>query len=318
VIYKNFWEAARRQGALTGYAHWGTGSEAQTGLAIDLPHELIDFLEVLEASDANYDVWYDVLNTGFRITPTAGTDYGSVPCLPGRERFYTEVRGKLTYAAWLEGIRAGRTFVTNGPVLEFRVASKGMGDEVVLKEPGRVLVEARVRFDPAWDDVKRLEVLQNGNLLRSFPRQGRSGEIRGRFEADIGESAWLAVRASGHKLGEVVPRDGLLPPYRDRNRSAYASHAHSAAIYVTIENTPDLSRHSRAKALSRSWIARLEELEMRLAEDKIQYLAQGRGDFVPCVEHLRKNRRLLLKAIENAKLRFSERSRGGPFRDPPD
>ena len=76
VIYRNFWEEARRQQALAGFAHWGTGSGAQTGLAVDLPHQLLDFLEVLEAHDAHYDVWYDILNSGFRLIPTAGTDYG--------------------------------------------------------------------------------------------------------------------------------------------------------------------------------------------------------------------------------------------------
>ncbi len=309
LIYKHFWEEAKRQGALTGYAHWGTGSEAQTGLAIDLPHKLLSFLEVLEAHDANYDVWYDILNTGFRLTPTAGTDYGSVPALPGRERFYTEVRGSLTLQAWLEGIRSGRTFVTNGPVLEFRVQGQGIGSDVVLKQPASVLVDARVRFDPAQDDVKRLEVIQNGDLLRSFPRDGSSPEIRCRFEAEIGKTSWLAVRASGHKRGESPPPEGFLPPYRDRYRGAAASHAHSAAIYVKIENTPGLSQHSRAKSLARAWIARLEELEMRLANDKIQYLAEGPGDDVPDVEYLRKNRAALLDAIESAKKHFSEQTR---------
>jgi len=309
VIYKHFWEEARRHGALTGYAHWGTGSEAQTGLAIDLPHGLLRFLEVLEAHDANYDVWYDILNTGFRLTPTAGTDYGSVPCLPGRERFYTEVKGHLNYEAWLDGIRRGKTFVTNGPVLEFSVQGKSIGDEVVLKKPASVLVVARVRFDPARDDVKRLEVIQNGHLLRSFPREGPSAEIRCRFEAEIGKTSWLAVRASGHKRGEAPPPEGFLPPYRDRYRGAAASLAHSAVIYVTIENTPGLSQHSRAKSLARAWIARLEELEMRLADDKIQYLAEGPGDDVPDVEYLRKNRAALLEAIESAKKHFSEQTR---------
>jgi hypothetical protein len=307
VIYKQFWEEARRQGALSGYAHWGTGSEAQTGLAVDLPHGLLDFLEVLEAHDANYDVWYDILNTGFRMTPTAGTDYGSVPCLPGRERFYTNVQGPLTYKSWLEGIRRGRTFVTNGPVLEFRVQSKGMGEEVVLKKPASVLVEARVRFDPARDDVNRLEVIQNGYLLRSFARADPAAEIRGRFEVKLAETSWLAVRASGHKLGEAHPPDGLVPPYRDRHRHAYACHAHSAPIFVTIENAPSLSQQPRVKALARAWIARLEELEMRLADGNIQYLAQGTGGDVPSVEYLRKNRAALLEAIQSAKRHFSRR-----------
>jgi len=309
VIYKHFWEEARRQGALSGYAHWGTGSGALTGLAIDLHSGLLNFLEVLEAHDANYEVWYDILNTGFRLTPTAGTDYGSVPCLPGRERFYTNVKGPFTYKSWLEGIRSGRTFVTNGPVLDFRVQGKGMGEEVVLEEPGSVLVEARLRFDPERDDVKRLEVIRNGDVLRSFPRVDPSGEIRVKFEWEIGETSWLALRASGSKLGEETPAEGLIPPYRDRYRGAYASHAHSAPIFVTIKNAPSLSQHPRAKALAQAWIARLEELEMRLADDKVQYLSQKTGGDIPRAEHIRENRAGLLDALGKAKRHFSQQSR---------
>jgi hypothetical protein len=262
VLYKNYWEEARRQGSLFGYAHWGATEGAQTSLAVALPHGAVSFLEVLEAWDANYDVWYDVLNTGFRVAPTAGTDYGSVLCLPGRERFYTQVSEPLTYKAWLEGVGRGRTFVTNGPVLEFRIQGKGIGDEVVLGKPGPVLVEARVRFDPARDEVQRLEVIQNGALLRScyrggppaqirggeaqrdgftvrkFDPEGRSNEIECRFETKIDETSWLAVRASGNKLGEAVRVEGLMPPRRDRIQWAWPTHAHSAPIYVTIKNAP--------------------------------------------------------------------------------
>ena len=309
VIYKHFWEEARRQGALSGYAHWGTGSGARTGLAIDLPSGLLNFLEVLEAHDANYDVWYDILNTGFRMTPTAGTDYGSVPSLPGRERFYTNVNGPLTYKSWLAAIRSGRTFVTNGPVLDFRVRGKGMGEEIVLEEAGSVLVEARLSFDPARDDIKRLEVIQNGEILRSFPRVDPSGEIRVKFEWVIGETSWLALRASGSKLGEETPAEGLIPPYRDRYRGAYASHAHSAPIFVTIKNARSLSQHPRAKGLARAWIARLEELEMRLEGDKIQYLSRKTGGDIPSEEHIRENRPALLEALQKAKTHFLEQSR---------
>ncbi len=309
VIYRKFWEEARRQGALSGYAHWGTGSEAQTGLAIDLPSGLVDFLEVLEAHDASYDVWYDILNAGIRMTPTAGTDYGSLPCLPGRERFYTEVKGPLTYEAWLDAVRSGRTFVTNGPVLDFHIQDEGMGSEVVLEKPAPVLVEARVRFDPARDDVARLEVIQNGSLLRSFGRVGPEGEIRGRFETEITESSWLAARVSGHKLGEAVPPDGLIPPYRDRYRGAYASHAHTAPIFVTLRNGPGLSQHPRAKALVRGWIARLEELETRLAEDNIGYLSREPAGDVPSAEYLRENRAAMLEAIQSAKERYMKQRR---------
>lgn len=306
VVYRRFWEEARRQGALSGYAHWGTGSEARMGLAIDLPSELVDFLEVLEAHDASYDVWYDTLDMGFRLTPTAGTDYGSLPSLPGRERFYTRVKGPLTHEAWLDGVRSGQTFVTNGPVLDFRIQDKSMGEEVVLDRPATVRVEARVRFDPARDDVARLEVIQNGSLLKSLPRVGPDGEIRGSFEAEIAESSWLAVRVSGHKRGEAVPPEGLIPPYRDRYRGAYATHAHSAPIFVTLRNGPGLSQQPRATVLTRAWIARLEELETRLADENLDFLAREPGGDVPSAEYLREGRAALLEATRSAKERYTK------------
>ena len=309
LVYRNFWEEARRQRGLSGYAHWGTGSEAQAGLAVDLPGGLLDFLEVLECWDANYDVWYDILNSGIRMTPTAGTDYGSVPSLPGRERFYTAVKGPLTLDSWMEGIRRGATFATNGPILDFHVMGKGMGEEIVLKNPGTAVVEARVRFDPARDDVTRMEVVQNGKLIRSIPGVARTGEIRCQFELNIDESCWLAVRTWGDKLGESSPPDGFVPPFRNRYRGAPASLAHSGAIYVTLEGAPGLARHDRAKAIARVWLARLDELERRLDDENLKYLARDDDENVPDLEYVRKNRGPLLEAIKNSRKYFAAQAR---------
>jgi len=333
LIYKSFWDESRRQGGLNGYAHWGASAGAPTGIAIDLPTRLLNFLEVLEAADANYDIWYDTLNSGYRLTPTAGTDYGSVPSIPGRERFYTEVKRPFTYAAWLDGIRRGRTFVTNGPVLEFNVEGKSIGDELVLEKPATVLVEARVRFDPARDDVKRMEIIRNGSLVGSFHRTGPPAQIRGgevsrnghvvrqfrreglpseircHFRLEIDETSWLAVRASGHKLGEAIPEGGLNPPFRDRGRGAYATHAHSAPIFVTVRNTPSLAHQPGGRTLARSWIARLDELESRLAEGNLKDLSEGIEDTVPNEALIRRNRHELLDGIATAKRLYREQVR---------
>ncbi len=312
LIYRLFWEEARRQEALSGYAHYGNEiGGGHYGLGIDLPHGLLSFLEVLQFNRAIYDSWYDILNTGFRLTPTAGTDY---PCagttIPGRERFYTKVEGPFTYQSWLEGVRRGKTFVTNGPLLEFRVNKKGVGEEFVLEKPGPVLMEGRVRFDPTRDDVERLEIIENGQVLRSFPQKAGSAEISFRFEHEVREASWFAVRASGKKLGE------LFSPGRDLNKydnlvyttMGPTSLAHSAPVYVLLKGAPTLSDHPRAKALAHMWLGRLEDLEARLAEDQIQHLSE-RLKLVPpdIVEEdlLRKNRAGLLKEIQKAKEYFT-------------
>jgi len=317
IIYQLFWEEAKRQGALSGYAHYGLYGGAQYGLSIDLPQNLLTFMEVVQGDAGIYDVWYEILNLGFRMTPTGGSDYYiSYPSksimLPGRERFYTQVKGPLTYSAWLEGVRQGRTFATNGPILEFRVNGKSMGEEVVLTKPGSVLVEGAVRFEPARDNVRRLEVIENGRLLRSFPRKGQSPDITFRFKHEVLESSWLAVRAWGSKADEarfLAPTNAVMSTAITWGEAYYpASVCHSAPAYVTIENAPRLSAHPRAKALARTWLARLENLEARLTEDQIQYLTEpppGFADDVP-TENFRKNRSSLLKLVKSAKRRFSD------------
>ena len=108
---------------------------------MDLPGHLINFIEVLQFDHGIHDVWYDTLNMGFRTTPMEGRDYSCGDAsVPGRERFYTQVARPLTYESWLDGVRKGRTFITNGPMLDFHINGKGIGHEVFLRRPGQVLL----------------------------------------------------------------------------------------------------------------------------------------------------------------------------------
>lgn len=295
VIYRLFWEEAQRQKALSGYAHYGFGS-ALSGLGIDLPLRLINFMEVLQFNTGFYDVWYETLNTGFRLTPTAGTDYPCGNTVPGHDRFYTKVESPLTYDTWLEGVRLGRTFVTNGPMLEFRVNRHGMGEEVVLNKPGSVLLEGRVRFDPSQDIVFRLQVIENGNVLRSILREEGQAELAFRFRHELKEDTWLAVRATGKKWPLWDP--------------AVDSEAHSAPIYVKVEGSPGLWSEQRAKEAAQSWITRLERLEKSLADDHIQNLAPWNPGWDGVdTDHVRENRPALIQAIQSAKKYFMEQAR---------
>jgi hypothetical protein len=305
LIYKNFWEESRRQNALSGYCHFGLRRGAEDGIILDLFDGLLSFVEIVQNERGIYQVWYDALNLGFRLTPIAGTDY---PCgltsqvTPGRERFYTRVEGPLTYDSWLEGIRRGRTFVTNGPVLELSVNGKGIGDEIVVNRTGQVLIEASVRFDGVRDDVETLEIVENGEVIRRFPRDGTAEEIRCRFEYDALESAWLAVRASGRKRGE-------LPSQRLADTQLSPSLAHSAPIYVTLKNAPALTAHRRVKLIAAAWRERLYNLEQRLADDRLRDLANYTASDGVSADDLRRNKAGLLERTAIARKHLEERAR---------
>ncbi len=298
VIYRLFWEEARRQGALSGYAHGGFDLGAINGISIDLPEGLVDFVEVLQFGRGKYKTWYDILNTGFRMTPIAGTDYPVGPSLPGRERFYTKVEGPLSYQSWLEGIRKGRTFVTNGPVLELQVSGQGMGESLVLAQPGTITLEGAVRFDPQRDDVTRLEVIQNGEILRTFYREEDRAEITCGFEHRVSEAAWFALRSYGTKRLDKHP---------------FPSLAHTAAVYVEVKGAPKLAEGPKARALARAWIGRLDTLENQVLTE-IQTLGDSKIVVAPDrvdVEHLIRNRSQLLQAIRSARGYFERQARRG-------
>ena len=254
--YQPYWDEAARDGAIRGYAHWGTGA-ARDGLAIDAPLGNVEFLEVLQSDLANYDVLHEILGLGIRMTPTAGTDY---PCaltsLPGRDRFYAHLDGPLSYAAWLEAIRRGRTFVTNGPLLtEFRAGDARTGDELQLARPGTVRVHGTVRFDPARDDVQALELLQSGQVAHVARERTSPTEISFATDVAIDGGAWLALRATGRKAD--------LPAFA-RPRSA---NAHSGAIWVSVAGGAPLAGTDGARRLAEGELARLARLETRLERD---------------------------------------------------
>jgi hypothetical protein len=323
LAYDRFWRQARQDGAVSGFAHWGVGG-ADEGLAVWIPEGLLDFLEVLGFGLPYYDAWYQLLDLGIRLTPTAGTDYPCSPSLPGRERFYTQVDGELTYDAWLDAVRRGRSFVTNGPVLDFSVNGVSMGDELHLQAPGTVTVAGRVRFDPQRDDVVSLELVgSGGEVLFSSGERTRTGEIRIELELPVSRATWLAVRASGHKLHET-PVDftaglaaALMQLERASNEeilkrlpadgSPRPSAAHSAPVFVAVAGSPSLAQQPRAAEAAAAWLARLEELERRFAPDRIGELAgfPGRGDGLK-LEDLEGGREELLRAIERARTAYHE------------
>jgi hypothetical protein len=307
LIYRLIWQDTAAEGAINGYAHSvfpnGSFLSPLDGIAVVAPHDLMHFIEVLQFHRSEYDAWYDLLALGFRVSPTAGTDY---PCggqrLPGHERFYTKVEGSLTYAKWIESVKKGRTFVTTGPMLEFKINGQDIGSEVVLDQASDVDISGSARFDPARDDLVFLELLQNGEVIDRFSRINAASEITFAVKRRVDESSWFALRGYGTRLDENPFPDpivfGSLKP---------TTNTHSAPIYVTLKNAPGIEKGAHAKRVARTFMARLDDLERVLAPDNIDYLAAKLAD--PTIDAVPKevlldNRQDLLKEIVVARRYF--------------
>src|SRR5262249_55981641 len=114
---------------------------AAKGLPIDVALGKVDSLDLNNAYAGTVPIWHRLLNCGSRVPPSAGTDCFLTRIfsqLPGGDRVYVHVDGALTYAGWIDGLKRGRSFVTNGPMLELTVDGKELGSVIQLAGPGKL------------------------------------------------------------------------------------------------------------------------------------------------------------------------------------
>ncbi len=328
VFYPLFWEEAHRLGAVAGFAHFGVAG-AEAGLSLYAEPHRLDFVEVQNFGLHFYDRWYEALNLGLRLTPTAGTDHPCVASIPGRDRFYTQVSGEFSIEAWIEAIRQGRTFVTNGPFLDLSIDGEGIGAELTRDGPTTVAIEGRVRFDSERDRVSQLELVEAGEVVLSVEEVERPGEMVLRASREVTQSTWFALRASGWKPGERRPPslDGVrfafvTPPSRSsrkllrneafapKNKDRLTSAAHTAPIYVLIRGTGGIADQPRAGEVARLWLERLEDLESWFGKEMIEALGgfPGRGDGLAKAE-FRTHREEMGRWIARTRERLQNRAR---------
>lgn len=327
IVYDGFWRESKRLGGVSGFAHYGQGP-AQDGLALAAPTGGIHFIEVLQSEYLAVGVWYELLDMGFRIAPSAGTDFPCIPSLPGRERVYVGIEGPLSRESFVAGYRAGRTFVTNGPVLELQADAVGIGGVLRLDAPGTVRVRGSVRYDPERDHVRALELVEGGKVVRVGEPPELPGLVTLEADLPIAHSTWLALRASGDKIDELPHVAEPIPDWLqsgiDRFGGGWSmegryeflaglelrpSLAHTAAIYVDVAGAPLPTAPARARA----WLERLRELEARLGDDRIGEI--GVWDWIPysdavSVEHVRAQRATLLESIASARSHYERLAAG--------
>src|SRR5258706_8768280 len=131
----------RQIGRKTVWAKNGGGIEDTVAVA----HGVVDDYNLGDGKDADYDRYYRFLNCGFRIPASSGTDWW----IYDHNRVFIQVEGEFSYDSWIAGLRAGRTFISNGPLLEFSVNGKQAGSMVQASERLRVKARAisRLPFD---------------------------------------------------------------------------------------------------------------------------------------------------------------------------
>jgi len=248
-------DMAHEQHALVGYAHPfdtipdpAKDASLTDELPVDVALGKVDYIEVVGFSDhrSTADVWYRLLNLGFRLPAAAGTDamanFASLRGPVGLNRVYVKVpSGPLNISSWLNSLKQGHTFATNGPLLGFTLGDKGPGDEVKVPAAGK-----GIKFR-AWMrsivPVDHLQIVCNGSVVRDFKLSGDHDSAEVPDSLSIPRSGWCLLRAWSEK--SEYPILDVYP------------YATTSPIYVNVAGSTPKSSEDAAYFVA--WIDRLIE-----------------------------------------------------------
>ncbi len=246
-------DLARDQGAVTGYVHpfdvFPDPADSTRPLTHELPVDValgkVDYYEALGFVDdpmATAEVWYRLLNCGFRLPAGAGTDamanFASLRGPVGMNRVFVRSGAPLEHRRWLTALKHGRSFATNGPLLEFSLEGHGLGDEVALSGGRRLTARVVLRSNVPVD---HLEIIFNGEVIREIDLPGARTAADTTLSLPGERSGWYLLRARSDRAHYPVLD---LYPY-----------ATTSPIYLTVGNAPVRSRKDAEYFLA--WIDRL-------------------------------------------------------------
>lgn len=139
-------------------------------------------------------IYYQVLDAGFRIPPSAGSGSGEAPSPLGYNRMYVYAGEELSYEGWWEGLRSGKVVVTNGPLIQPIVAGRRPG--YVFRSEAGTVVELDISLNlTTRDPISYLEVVKDGKVEHGV-RLDDWASHGGRLPSlTFKSSGWFLIRA---------------------------------------------------------------------------------------------------------------------------
>ncbi len=170
-------------------------------------------------------IYYQYLNAGFHIPVASGTDKMDNDIPVGSNRLYVRLEGEKTYNNWIDGMKKGRGFITNSPMLTFSVDDHLTGETIDFH--GQKVVKARLRAESMLP-FRRLDIVANGRVVAwkdMLDLREKGGLYTAEMEAEIplNRSTWIAGRVTSVDYEQMLPR----------NLTVYA---HTNPVYFLRDN----------------------------------------------------------------------------------
>jgi hypothetical protein len=266
-------ERCIRQGGLVVLPH---APNPQAERAADVVLGLVHAIEMMTFNPYDAQVnpygladWYRFQNLGYQIPLVAGSDKMAASSLLGGIRTYAHLGERdFTYEHWMAAVRAGNTFVTVGPLIEFSVNGQPAGSRIDLPAGGGTI-------DVAWTvasvnvPIARIEVIAGG-LVAEQVTTGNTLSSSGSASLQITDSTWIALRVRGSysgREGDVAAHTssvqvvvGEKPLFVESDAMAVLEQIEGAIAYVdTLAPRPEAQRYKQLRATLESAHNRLHQ-----------------------------------------------------------
>ncbi len=210
----------KSQDAITGFSHSGWGLQVRTD---ELPNyempgfdgiganeyivdvtspDTIDFISTVDTTAVwELNIWYHTLNVGFRTRVSGETDF---PCIyqakVGLGRSYVKL-DELSYRGWIEGVRAGAAYVSDGKshLIDFEVNGNALGENgseiaVGAGETVKVKLKAAAML-PEFPDPHFANLRYDEKPYWDVERARIQGRAKCRWRSSSTASRWRARRS---------------------------------------------------------------------------------------------------------------------------
>jgi hypothetical protein len=226
-------------------ADWADACHEREGIAV-IPHFPVPYCEVVadvvlgkvdgvEIADLAPGIetdamreWYRLLNAGFRVAAVGGTDKMDATVPIGGVRTYARIGdAPLSFAAWAEAVRGGRTFTTSGPLIDLAIDGHGIGDQVRV---GRSGASIEVVADAlCHQPLEALEIVFNGRVVAREEATTDAYHLHLETRIRVPTDEWVAARCGG--------RSATYRPFWMRRPIATA--AHTSPVYLVGTGIPN-------------------------------------------------------------------------------
>ncbi len=279
-------EWARAHGGLNTYVHPVSGSGPfatddprgiPTGFVADAVLGKLDAIELAclwSDERGSTDLWYRVLNAGIPMAITAGTDvmnnlYRTMAI--GTTRVYVHPDKPSDVNSYFAALKAGRSVVSTGPMLDFHVGTAGPG-QVIKRGSGTASYTLGLHSAVAVDTV---EIIVNGAVVEKLGGLAAPGSQRYTGTVQLPVGGWVAARVAGaptrawpamdsyafaHTGAVWIDRVGSTEPgakvaaARDLLRALDVADRSLAAAYGGAEHPRLLAHFAAARRVLSEWV----------------------------------------------------------------